>query len=655
MRFSIVLLWCALALAGLMAGAAVPAVPVPEAPPALLFGKSAVVAIRPLAELCGTRVSTEKSIITLTRGAHVFTFTLGKTAATQDGKAVTLPMAPFTNAGIGYVPVDACVTALGGKTKISDDMKTMQVTFDALVLDLPAEPQMGTPDTLMKNTLDIFLVTLDTGAVQQISYDVTNASMMQMRTVRFSRDGAAVLYEKGMDVYSRKLDSTAGTNLTAAFSKDGVVSAMPVAGPDGAVLCMQLNTKAAPGVPPLPDVVLITAKGEVKKLGVGARPQVSQDGKVIAYTAIDKDQKFTTHVMNADGTGDRVLGDGLMTALSPDGATAIILNPVFDDKKQLKEVVVNEVRVSDGKLQHEDDRLPAVMDGPAYAFSPDSKMLAFASPPAGITLMNLDRTGKKVQLTTRDEKDPTNVAGYETSPTFTPDGKSILFLRGRKLFAMPIAGGAPTPIAPNLLVADYSLSADGTHLLVVGVTDDALAAIQAQAKLMQARMKPPSSVPPGKYKPPTKAEIAAAQKAGTRVAVIKTVKGDITVELYGKDTPQTVANFVKLANAKFYNGLKFHRVDPGFVIQGGDPNGDGSGDPGYTIKREIAKNLKHVEGALAMARSDDPDSAGCQFYITLTKTPELDGAYAVFGKVIKGMDVVKKIAKGDKIISITVK
>jgi peptidyl-prolyl cis-trans isomerase B (cyclophilin B) len=160
------------------------------------------------------------------------------------------------------------------------------------------------------------------------------------------------------------------------------------------------------------------------------------------------------------------------------------------------------------------------------------------------------------------------------------------------------------------------------------------------------------------YSPPTDADIAAAKAAATRHAVIQTDKGNITVELDGKEEPLTVANFVKLAQAGFYKGLTFHRVLPGFVIQGGDPNGDGSGGPGYTIKREISPKLKHVEGALAMARTMNPDSAGSQFYITLAATPQLDGPpsgpYAVFGKVTSGMAVAKKIVVGDKIKDILI-
>jgi len=150
-----------------------------------------------------------------------------------------------------------------------------------------------------------------------------------------------------------------------------------------------------------------------------------------------------------------------------------------------------------------------------------------------------------------------------------------------------------------------------------------------------------------KVTPPTAEDVKAAREAGTFTAVIKTSRGDIEVELYGDKAPLSVANFIKLAEAGFYDGLTFHRVEPEFVIQGGDPTGDGSGGPGYSIKREINPELKHVVGALAWARSNDPNSAGSQFYITLSETAFLDNAYAVFGKVTKGMEAVKKVKQGD--------
>lgn len=140
------------------------------------------------------------------------------------------------------------------------------------------------------------------------------------------------------------------------------------------------------------------------------------------------------------------------------------------------------------------------------------------------------------------------------------------------------------------------------------------------------------------------------------IATIVTDKGNIVAELY-QDTPLSLNNFVTLAQNGFYDGLTFHRVVPGFVIQGGDPAGDGSGDSGYTIPAEIGH--PHIKGALAWARTSDevnPEraSSGSQFYITLDDTYFLDGAYSVFGGVIDGLDVTEQIAMGDKIIRIDI-
>lgn len=138
-------------------------------------------------------------------------------------------------------------------------------------------------------------------------------------------------------------------------------------------------------------------------------------------------------------------------------------------------------------------------------------------------------------------------------------------------------------------------------------------------------------------------------------AVIKTDKGDITVELNEDKAPVTAGNFIGLAKKGFYDGLNFHRVEPGFVIQGGCPQGTGMGGSGNTIPLEIHPDLRHdAAGTLAMARSQNPNSASSQFYITLAATPFLDDGYAVFGKVTDGLDVVKNIRVGDKIQSVTV-
>lgn len=129
--------------------------------------------------------------------------------------------------------------------------------------------------------------------------------------------------------------------------------------------------------------------------------------------------------------------------------------------------------------------------------------------------------------------------------------------------------------------------------------------------------------------------------------------GLIKLELYPDIAPISVDNFLKLVKNGFYDGLIFHRVIPGFMIQGGDPKGNGTGGPGYTIKGEFASNgvkndLKHDRGVLSMARAMDPNSAGSQFFIMVEKAPHLDGDYAAFGKVIEGMDIVDRIVDADR-------
>jgi cyclophilin family peptidyl-prolyl cis-trans isomerase len=140
-----------------------------------------------------------------------------------------------------------------------------------------------------------------------------------------------------------------------------------------------------------------------------------------------------------------------------------------------------------------------------------------------------------------------------------------------------------------------------------------------------------------------------------RTATIETNKGMIKFELYEDLAPITTGNFIELAQRNFYDGLKFHRVEPNFVIQGGCPYGTGTGGSGKNIPLEVSPNLKHGEaGAVAMARSSDPNSASSQFYITLAPTPFLDKNYAVFGRVTEGMDVARKIGVGDVMNSVTI-
>jgi len=137
-----------------------------------------------------------------------------------------------------------------------------------------------------------------------------------------------------------------------------------------------------------------------------------------------------------------------------------------------------------------------------------------------------------------------------------------------------------------------------------------------------------------------------------KTAIIETEKGNIVIELFEKEAPNTVDNFVKLINKGFYNGLKFHRVIDNFMIQGGCPTGTGTGGPGYSIKCEINPK-KHRTGTLSMAHAGK-NTGGSQFFITHAPQPHLDGVHTVFGQVKEGMAVVNKIKQGDKMTKVTV-
>ena len=182
----------------------------------------------------------------------------------------------------------------------------------------------------------------------------------------------------------------------------------------------------------------------------------------------------------------------------------------------------------------------------------------------------------------------------------------------------------------------------------------ALAAIGAAALASPALSAPPKPAHP----------MAAHSASAAPVVRMVTTRGVILIKLYPKDAPITVANFEKLVKKGFYNGLSFHRITdlgaPGTskIVQGGDPAGNGSGGPGYMIKGEFKENgvdnpLTHIAGAVAMARTSAPDSAGSQFYICVNPVHFLDNKYAVFGQVIKGLDVAGKLEVGDKMTKVT--
>jgi len=149
------------------------------------------------------------------------------------------------------------------------------------------------------------------------------------------------------------------------------------------------------------------------------------------------------------------------------------------------------------------------------------------------------------------------------------------------------------------------------------------------------------------HEKPTGDELTALASEAANVRTrITTAKGDIVFTFFPEDAPQHSAAFIKLARAGFYDGLTFHRVEPGFVIQGGDPSGNGTGGPGYQLDAEFNAN-PHITGTVAMARSSNPNSAGSQFYICLGDAPFLNRNYTVFGHVVEGQSVVDAIRVGD--------
>ncbi len=156
------------------------------------------------------------------------------------------------------------------------------------------------------------------------------------------------------------------------------------------------------------------------------------------------------------------------------------------------------------------------------------------------------------------------------------------------------------------------------------------------------------------HTPPQPDELdALVERARTSQARITTEKGDITFGFFAEDAPVHCAAFIKLADEGFYDGLVFHRVEPGFVVQGGDPDGNGTGGPGYRLKAEFNQK-PHLRGTVAMARSSDPNSAGSQFYLCLDDARFLDNQYTVFGQMSDGFEALDQIRRGDAMSKVTI-
>ncbi|MSQ61224.1 MAG: peptidylprolyl isomerase [Dehalococcoidia bacterium] len=238
-----------------------------------------------------------------------------------------------------------------------------------------------------------------------------------------------------------------------------------------------------------------------------------------------------------------------------------------------------------------------------------------------------------------------------TRPALPVLGRTTRSARIFYIIGIVIIGGS---LVGGLLIAQ----------LGPGAPVDPSVAANVTAAPSASRTVTPTTTPGGTVKKYDAAPPMTIDPKKTYTAVMKTDKGDITIKLRPDLAPEHVNSFVFLAKDGYYDGVRFHRVIPGFVAQGGDPTGTGSGGPGYTVKAEFT-DTPYVEGTVGMARTSDPNSAGSQFYISYGRLTNLDGAYTVFGEVTAGMDVAKKItprdpsqnpsaAPGDKILSVTI-
>ncbi len=618
---------CLLLLCGSFSLCAQPAAIVPAAPDVLVVQWVNMAPLRALAEICGAAFSVDGRKITVTLGAHSFACMAGNTRAWQNGKAFTLSEAPFLLDDCCYAPLREFITALGGAIAVDAVARQAQLTLPGVAPFTVSLRLITGPPSQLAGTHEseaLFLVTADGSRVQQLTYAyaarATTDTSTQAGPPSFTPDGASLLYVHGLDIVSRRLDSPCETVLTASFSEKGVENLLPRPNTDGTLYFAQRQH----GVETTLCKIRLDGGGYRCLSVVGALPLFSADGRLIAYTAHDDNNQPAVHVMSVDGT-DRVLVPGTACALSADGA--MLCYEKLDNPQERG--MVAEVNSSDGAVLWQSPS--AVRDPFDIQFSPDGKSLLVPTL-LGLSSMTVD--GKNTRVLTTEEV---------RQPKFTADGTKIAFLHDGRLFLMNADGSAVRALAAGLEVNSFTISPDGANLVASGHKTP------AQLSLTGAEAERRS------YTAPTADEVEAARNAGTQTAVITTRRGSITVALYGKEAPLTVANFVKLVKSGFYNGLTFYMAEKGLAIRGGAPGGDGSAGPGYTIKLEIARQLSHVDGALAMARAGDPDSACSQFYITEGAQPQLDGLFAVFGQVVSGFDVVKKIRKGDAIISIAMK
>jgi len=586
------------------------------------------VALRPLAELTGAELTQTGPTATVTRGGKSFTCTVGKSTAVANAQTVNLSMPAFIFANAFYAPIKPLTEALGLTLGADEKTKTTTVTVpDHNPLMMRTVNYPDDCADVVNGLCELYLVNLDGSGLRRLTYEI---SMKNHAAI--TPDGAVIFYQRNMDLLRR----TPENPLPALVAidpppADKRICLTLLSCPDGSLLDSEfVQDKPAAETQP---IFHINANGTGKFLLKGFMPSVSADGKVIAYTMITDDNATQVHVADVDGGNDRMIAEkGMLTHLSPDGTLIAFTRQIATDANPHSRIFI--VRLNDKKYFKREAGTDTGGDETLARFSPDGKQVVYQN--GGICIMDADLTHIK-QLT----KNP-----VDTLPYFTPDGSHIVFANREGVSIMKTDGSEMKPLTPGLFPVSYSFTPDGKQLLLCARPE--------------FPVKAPSFRDPNvkqTFQAPTAEETEAAKKAGTVKATIKTTLGDISLELYGAQAPVTVASFVKLAKAGFYENLTFHRVVPDFVIQGGDPNGDGSGGPGYTIPLEVSKDLIHEVGTLAMARAQDVNSGGSQFYITLSQNASvknLDGKYTVFGKVTAGMDVVNKVKQGMRIVNVII-
>jgi len=621
----LLMVWLAV-LAGTIALAAPPEV--------VMVNGAALVPLRTVAKWLGatTQYDAKTASTSITWAKHVVKVTLNKTSATVDGKAMTLPAAPCQKSDTTYVPLRLIASSFGVKT--GWDAKTQTATLihpvsgEKLALSInpkkPLDPMplfqaIATGDeatTTKLLTATPALLTLKGSQGETATFVAAITGQLAI---------LKMLETKGADLnvllgaVPEGDSSMTGASLLHAAAMSGKLDVVEYLVGKG----QDVNAVTKLGFTPLlvacgrgdtPIVTYLLDHGADVKVKANLPESALADPKT---KELSTKAGFATALMFAFG---RKEVEDLLTkhgapALDPDLVKELTAmreknkqSQCMSEMRQIAVMAVMYSREHDGKLPDAAGFWKTLAPSAQLMICPDKpdqpNGFGFNKALGGVAFAKIGNPEKVIFLA--DGKTDIITTPDDIDRTRHGDGFCAVFCDGHMEF----------------------LKSD---------TEVTLVPTEAAPK-----------VPPQPTTPPE----------ATKHAVIKTAKGDIEVELYGKDAPITVDNFVKLAEKHFYKDLTFHRVEmaPDFrLIQGGDPKGDGSGGPGYSIKLEISPKLRHVKGAIAMARSDAPDSAGCQFYICIGDIPQLDDRYAVFGKVTSGLDVAGKIVKGDKIIDIEIK